>query len=353
MQQATARDTASAFRKKPVGFAPVAWSGRLNTDELSRPGGLLIAALSQCADERNLSLSELASTLGVSYWSLSQLRIGFRPIESLDDDVVEACAVFLDLPRLTIEMLAGLLDPADALACDDLTGEDLLHACQLLATEPADLELLPPPNRQRPLQGLAVDELAALHREHGAHPAVCGALRAELRQRPMSKTELLRAALEASVAQAEAEVDTGPAQRHDAAPPHGILRCTCCQKRLRVPHLPEPGEIRCPGCQTEYAVHWQDSICVVQRLEVEAEDETDADADAERPEAPASAPMDPWAVLGLARNSSWDVVERARRSLLQQYHPDRLGHVSPLVHKLAEEAFKRVGDAYEALKSQR
>jgi hypothetical protein len=81
MQQATARDTASAFRKKPVGFAPVAWSGRLNTDELSRPGGLLIAALSQCADERNLSLSELASTLGVSYWSLSQLRIGFRPIE--------------------------------------------------------------------------------------------------------------------------------------------------------------------------------------------------------------------------------------------------------------------------------
>ena len=195
MQQATARDTASAFRKKPVEFAPVAWSGRLNTDELSRPGGLLIAALSQCADERNLSLSELASTLGVSYWSLSQLRIGFRPIESLDDDVVEACAAFLDLPRLTIEMLAGLLDPADALACDDLTGEDILHACRLLATEPGELELLPPPNRQRPLQGFAVDELAAMHREHGAHPAVCEALRAELRQRPMSKTELLRAAL--------------------------------------------------------------------------------------------------------------------------------------------------------------
>lgn len=353
MQQATARDAASAFRKKPVEFAPVAWSGRLNLDEISRPGGLLIAALSQCADERNLSLSELASTLGVSYWSLSQLRIGFRPIESLDDDVVEACAVFLDLPRLTIEMLAGLLDPADALACDDLTGEDLLHACRLLATEPADLELLPPPNRQRPLQGFAVDELAAMHREHGAHPAVCEALRAELRQRPMSKTELLRAALEASVAEAEAETES--AEPDDAAPPHGILRCTCCQKRLRIPHLPEPGEIRCPGCQAEYAVHWQDSICVVQRLEVEAadEDETDADADAEIPEAPASAPMDPWAVLGLARNSSWDAVERARRSLLQQYHPDRLGHVSPLVHKLAEEAFKRVSDAYDLLKSRR
>lgn len=353
MQHATARDTASAFRKKLVDFAPVAWSGRLNLGELARPGGLLIAALSRCADERGLSLSELASSLGMSYWSLSQLRIGFRPIESLDDDVVEACAAFLDLPRLTIEMLAGLLNPSDALACDDLTGEDLLHACQLLATEPADLELLPPPNRQRPLQGLAVDELAALHREHGAHSAVCEALRAELRQRPMSKTELLRAALDAGAAEAEAE--TGPAGQADAAPPHVVLRCSCCQKRLRIPHLPEPGEIRCPSCQTEYAVHWQAAICVVQRLEAEAapDDETDDDSDADAPEAPASAPMDPWSVLGLAENSPWDTVERARRSLLQQYHPDRLGHVSPLVHKLAEEAFKRVGDAYERLKSQR
>ncbi|PKO30536.1 MAG: hypothetical protein CVU36_09015 [Betaproteobacteria bacterium HGW-Betaproteobacteria-9] len=348
MQQAPARDSASVFRKKPVEFAPVAWSGRLNPDELSRPGGLLIAALSQCADERDLSLSELASAMGVSYWSLSQLRIGFRPIESLDDDVVEACAAFLDLPRLTIEMLAGLLAPADALACDDLTGEDILHACRLLATEPGELELLPPPNRQRPLQGFAVDELAAMHREHGAYPAVCEALRAELRQRPMSKTELLRAAVHAGAAEAEVENEAA-----DTTPPHGILRCTCCQKRLRIPHLPEPGEIRCPSCQTEYAVHWQAAICVVQRLEVEAAPDDETDADAEAPETSASAPMDPWAVLGLARNSPWDAVERARRSLLQQYHPDRLGHVSPLVHKLAEEAFKRVGDAYDQLKSQR
>ena len=61
----------------------------------------------------------------------------------------------------------------------------------------------------------------------------------------------------------------------------------------------------------------------------------------------------PWAVLGLAPQSEWDAVERARRALLQQYHPDRLGHVPPLVRQLAEEAFKRVSEAYDSLKTRR
>ncbi|MCY1540115.1 hypothetical protein D9M68_757340 [compost metagenome] len=58
-------------------------------------------------------------------------------------------------------------------------------------------------------------------------------------------------------------------------------------------------------------------------------------------------------MLGLDENSPWDAVERARRMLLQQYHPDRLGHVPPLVHKLAENAFKRVSEAYDTLRSRR
>ncbi|MDZ4239753.1 MAG: hypothetical protein U1A81_16565, partial [Hydrogenophaga sp.] len=177
MPSTTTRDTASAFRKKPVTFAPQAWSGRLDMAESSRPGGLLTAALMQCAAERDLSQSELATALGVSYWSLSQLRIGFRAIESLDEDVIQGCSALLDLPPLTIQALAGLLAPADVLACAELTAEDLLHARQMVRTEPADWVLLPPPNRARPLQALTVDELAELHREHADTPAVVALLR--------------------------------------------------------------------------------------------------------------------------------------------------------------------------------
>ncbi len=343
MPTATAHAFASGF-STPTGAGPSGpWSGRLDPDGIKRPGGLLIAALMQAAAEQDLSQGELATALGVSYWSLSQLRIGFRPIEALDEDLAQACVAFLDLPPLTIRMLAGLVDPAEALATMPLTGEDLWHARQLRDAEPDDLVLLPPPNRSRPLQSLSVDELAMLHQEHGSNPSVLEALKAELACRSLSKTERLRAALGA---RPEAAAEPPPA----AAPQPPILRCVSCNKRLRIPVLEAPGEVRCPTCQTEYVVHWQAAVCLVQRIEPpEVEDAADED----NVESDMAAEATPWSVLGLEEDSPWEAVERARRTLLQQYHPDRLGHVPPLVQQLAEREFKRVSEAYETLRSQR
>jgi hypothetical protein len=223
-----------------------------------------------------------------------------------------------------------------------LTGEDIWHVRQLLDTEPADLVLLPPPNRARPLQSLSVDELAVLHQEHGANVAVCEAVRAELACRPLSKTERLRAALGARPV---AVAEPSPS----AALQQPILRCVNCHKRLRIPVLEAPGEVRCPTCQTEYAVHWQAAVCLVQHIEPpEADRDTDEEAGSDT-----AAEATPWSVLGLEEGSPWDAVERARRTLLQQYHPDRLGHVPPLVQQLAEREFKRVSEAYETLRAQR
>lgn len=351
MPPTTAFASAWAFQEKPVTFEPVAWSGRLNASDTSRPGGLLTAALMQYAAECDFSMSELASALGVSYWTLSQLRIGFSAIESLDEDLIKGCSALLDLPALTVQALAGLLSPAEMLTSEDLSAEDLLHARQLLNTEPEDLVLLPPPNRARPLQGFTIDHLMTLHKEHASHPTVVELLRAELGSRPMSKTEQLRAAIARASHTAPSPND---APHAEAPPASGILCCPRCQKRLRIPQLPEPGEIRCPSCATEYAVHWQGLVCLVQALEHPTDGGDEAGEDqAEAMDDPSSEPQDPWSVLGLAPDSPWDQVERARRSLLQQYHPDRLGHVSPLVRQLAEAAFKRVNTAFETVRAQR
>lgn len=333
MSTATARKRATAYvAETETGDLP-AWSGCLDPEELNRPGGLLIAALMQCAKERGLSTNGLASALGVSYWSLSQLRIGFRPVEMLDEVMVTGCARFLGLSPLLVRLLAGLMDVAEVMAAPALGAQDIMHVRQVMAREPADLCLLPAPHPARPLQALVVDELAELYREHGQHARVCEALRVELAQRPMSRTEWLRSALAVQA--------SGPVASEAA-----VLRCGGCQQRLRVPRLAAPGEIRCPSCSTEYAVHWQGAVCLVQSVTSDVPDDDAVETD------PAN-DLQPWAVLGLDPDSAWDQVEKARRSLLQQYHPDRLGHVSPLVHQLAEEAFKRVSDAYDTLKARR
>jgi uncharacterized Zn finger protein (UPF0148 family) len=286
----------------------------------------------------------MAVAMGLSYWDISQLRIGFRRMKALDERFLAACATFLDVPALTIAMLAGQLDPREALASHALTGTDIVHARHLLATEPAEMELVTPPNPGRPLQGLGVEELAELHRAYGVNPAVQEALRAELRYRPPSKTELLRAAVDG-----RSREDVVP---QEVKPAPGIMRCVSCQTRLRIPHLSEPGEIRCPACGTEYAVHWEAAVCVVQR-QVPIEDEEARAEEDVTCGAPEMTEAQAWVILGLPEGSPRDAMDRARRALLQQYHPDRLGHLPPLLQKLAEDAFKRVNDACELLRSRR
>ncbi|MEY4978170.1 MAG: hypothetical protein RLZZ352_440 [Pseudomonadota bacterium] len=337
--------------------APLAWSGRLDVAERSRPGGLLTAALTQCATERDLSLSQLAQALGVSYWSLSQLRVGLRPIESLDDDVLQGCMALLGLPRLTVLHLAGLLSTDELLAHDDLTAADLLHLREMTRPDPADWVLQPPPNPARALQHLSLDELTMLFQAHADKPGVLRCVLAELESRPPSRAERLRAQLRSALPQTDST--SSRASAAETPPASAVLGCVQCHKRLRVPHLASASEIRCPHCHTEYAVHWQGLVCLVQALPTAAQTDTDTDADEEAhqhhaaPDGSADDNQDPWAVLGLPADSPWPQVERARRSLLQQYHPDRLGHVSPLVRQLAETAFKRVNDAFETLKAQR
>ena len=315
--------------------APAPWSGRLAESERHRPGGELIAALLQCGSERGLDLHGIARMMGVSYWDLSPLRTGFRPVTAVDDDLAQACADFLGVPPATVRLLVGEIDAREALQWLPLDAVDIAHAWHRAQGRPGPC--VPPAqlDPRRPLRTLTVDELRALWDAHGReNPAVRAALRTELAARPVSATERLRAAL------AEAP-EAGSA-------PRAILNCTGCSTRLRVPRLAAPVEIRCPRCGAEYAVEWNGAVCLV----LPRPPEPLADESGGGDDAPDDEPMSEArarAVLGVDESADAAAIERARRSLLQHYHPDRLGHVSPLVRRLAEEAFRRVNEAYAVL----
>lgn len=56
---------------------------------------------------------------------------------------------------------------------------------------------------------------------------------------------------------------------------------------------------------------------------------------------------DPYEVLGVSKDASADEIKRAYRKLAKQYHPDN--YVNNPLADLAEEKFKEINEAYEAL----
>ena len=56
---------------------------------------------------------------------------------------------------------------------------------------------------------------------------------------------------------------------------------------------------------------------------------------------------DPYEVLGVSKDASPEEIKRAYRKLAKQYHPDN--YVNNPLSDLAEEKFKEINEAYEAL----
>lgn len=89
------------------------WSGAVDESFAVRPGGLLTAALVQCAAERGQSFPEMCRALGYSYPYLNLLMSGVRQVNQISDDFAQACATYLRVPRMTVLMMAGRITQAD------------------------------------------------------------------------------------------------------------------------------------------------------------------------------------------------------------------------------------------------
>lgn len=62
---------------------------------------------------------------------------------------------------------------------------------------------------------------------------------------------------------------------------------------------------------------------------------------------------DPYAILGLREGASQEDIRAAYRQLAAQYHPDKLAHLGEEFQTLAEQKFKAIQSAYDALRDPR
>jgi DnaJ domain/Protein of unknown function (DUF1232) len=59
---------------------------------------------------------------------------------------------------------------------------------------------------------------------------------------------------------------------------------------------------------------------------------------------------DPYEILGLSGGASQEDIRAAYRQLAAQYHPDKLAHLGEEFQTLAEQKFKVIQSAYDALR---
>lgn len=128
--------------------ARVPWSGNLDEVELGRPGGLLLAALIRCANERRQQLQDMARDLGVTYGYINQLRNGIRNVNQVSDDFALGCARYLGVPRLTVLMMAGRVSPDDVFEHREMMASEISRAMAFICEDPQWGHLVTPELRK-------------------------------------------------------------------------------------------------------------------------------------------------------------------------------------------------------------
>jgi hypothetical protein len=100
-------------KRQKVKFKKIPGYGNLTNEEIDRPGGLLIAALMCRAYNIGLNHKEMAHALGVGHPYIHQLRKGIRRIDQVSDDFCNAAAAYLEIPFLSVKILAGRVNSID------------------------------------------------------------------------------------------------------------------------------------------------------------------------------------------------------------------------------------------------
>jgi len=66
----------------------------------------------------------------------------------------------------------------------------------------------------------------------------------------------------------------------------------------------------------------------------------------------ASSTLDPHGVLGVPRDATLEQIKAAYRTLIVQYHPDKVAQLGPELRQLAAEKSRQINDAYQMLERQ-
>jgi DnaJ-domain-containing protein 1 len=157
----------------------------------------------------------------------------------------------------------------------------------------------------------------------------------ELQRRTSSTATSLRTDVDAALARVARQNQPQPTT--DTPPTHHILECVACGKRLRIPFREGKFICSCSACKAEFTADYDGGVLRV------VFGRNDAPLTVE----------EAHVLFGVDATASWEQIEKERRKLLQQYHPDKVATAGVKIRELAEKEVKRINLAYDLLRRHR
>jgi DnaJ-domain-containing protein 1 len=197
---------------------------------------------------------------------------------------------------------------------------------------------MPISDADRPLFYKSVAQLELLFKSSKEDVAVLSTLEAELLHRRSMRAAALSARVARQLRSLRASEQVSEVTQ--APDPSAVVSCANCAQRLRLALTRVPGNFTCPNCKAAFEVTHDGDVLSVVFCGPPSHVSVNFPRSVE----------DACRVLAVDLNSPWPDIERARRKLIQDYHPDRVQTLGARLRSVAEQEAKAINVAFEILR---
>ncbi len=202
----------------------------------------------------------------------------------------------------------------------------------------------------RPYFRHSVTELNQLYEQAKDDAIELSRLAHELKLRQTSKEKAIARMVEKSIARLSEPEEKGSsrttassAEKEDKPRTTEVV-CQGCAQNLRISIVPGISELRCPKCHIGFRATYVKDVFSV------AFDKPDSESSKARNQEGPMTLEEAFRVFDAKPDTPWEDIEKCRRRLLQQYHPDKVASLGPKLRKLAETEGKSINVAFQLLR---
>ncbi len=211
----------------------------------------------------------------------------------------------------------------------------------------------PPGKASRPYIQKTIVNLQELFEASRDNPVELKKLATELSHRKVPKAVALTKKVSDALKGAPSKFDEPPGKASrtlGSAPPaeYSVIDCQGCRERLPIKLDKETREFNCPNCKANYHASISGGVLSVVFMKTQkgkAEPAPSKDGLISLKNA--------YRIFEADENKEWELIELARRSLIQQYHPDKIAALSEKHRAVAELEVKRIKAAYDVIRKAR